>query len=452
MSETYARDNSAELLSRLDHLPFTARHRKLLWGSGLGWAFDAMDVGLITYIIAVLAGQWGLTDTQKSLIVSAGFIGMSIGAIAGGALADRIGRRTVFTLTLIIYGVATGASAFVGGVLPLIILRVFVGLGLGAELPIASTLVQELSPTRIRGSITVWLEAFWALGWTIAAVVGYFVVPLGDNGWRWAFAIGALPALYAIMIRWGLPESVRYLLKKGRTAEAEAVVVQFEESAGSPRRPVATVNDDAVGESWTPSLTTLYSTEFRTRTLAIWTVWFMVNFAYYGAFIWIPSILHAGGHTLVRSFGFTLVMTLAQLPGYAASAFLIERWGRRATLTTFLLGSAVSAVGFGIAGSDAAIIVAGCFLSFFNLGAWGALYAITPEIYPTSIRATGAGWAAGFGRIASIVAPFAVTALLAVGGVSGGNKALLFAVLAGAFVVGGVGTLFLPERKGQSLR
>ncbi len=442
-----------QILARLDDLPFTKKHRKVLFASGIGWAFDAMDVGLITYIIAVLSVQWDLTGLEKSWIVSAGFIGMAIGASLGGTLADRIGRRNVFTLTLVVYGVATGASAFAGGVLVLILLRIVVGLGLGGELPIASTLVSELSPKKVRGSIVVWLEAFWALGWTVAAVVGYYVVPLGDWGWRVAFGIGALPALYAVYIRSGLPESPRFLLSQGKTAEAEAVVAQFEESARQSGWVPPKVTDEGGGAPHsTSSSSSLFAPGLRGRTVAIWTVWFMVNFAYYGAFIWIPSILYAGGFDLVKSFGYTLIITLAQLPGYAAAAFLIERWGRKPTLALFLAGSAVSAVSFGLSSTAAMIIVTGCFLSFFNLGAWGALYAVTPEIYPTSLRASGAGWAAGFGRIASIVAPFIVTALLAVGGAPEGNKGLLFAVLAGAFLIAALASTTLPEQRGKSLQ
>ncbi len=452
-ADVEARDQKeTSLLDQLDSFPFTPRHRRVLLGSGLGWAFDAMDVGLVTYIIAVLSKQWDLSDFQRSLIVSAGFIGMAIGATLGGKLADHIGRRNVFTLTLIVYGVATGASAFAGGIVPLIILRVIVGLGLGAELPTASTLVSELSPRRIRGSIVVWLEAFWAAGWILAALIGFFVVPLSDNGWRWAFAIGALPALYAVYIRWDVPESVRYLLSKGRVAEAEKVVDAFAESAkqaGQPLRvetPVAEPPEHSSSEKQS-----LFSPELRARTIAIWTIWFMINFAYYGAFIWIPSILHAGGFTLVKSFGFTLIITLAQIPGYALSAYLIERWGRRPTLAFFLAGSAVSAIAFGFGFAEWAVILTGCMLSFFNLGAWGALYALTPEIYPTAIRATGTGTATGFGRLASILAPFAVTALLAVGGVTDGNRTLLFIVLSIAFVIGAAATKFLPELKGAVL-
>lgn len=171
---------------RLDRLPFTKKHRRLLGGTGIGWALDAMDVGLISFIIAQLAVEWQLTTTETSWIASAGFVGMAIGASVGGLLADRFGRRHVFALTLLLFGLATGASALVGSLAILLVLRVIVGLGLGAELPVASTYMSEFAPPRIRGRIIVLLEAFWAVGWTASALIGYFVVPL-DNGWRWAF-------------------------------------------------------------------------------------------------------------------------------------------------------------------------------------------------------------------------------------------------------------------------
>ena len=150
---------------RLNRLPFGREHGKLLVGSGIGWALDAMDVGLISYVMAALAATWKLENTQLSWIGSIGFVGMMIGASVGGLLADRLGRRNVFALTLLVYGLATGAAAFSTGVAMLIVLRFIVGLGLGAELPVASTLVSEYAPQRIRGRMVVWLESFWAVGW-----------------------------------------------------------------------------------------------------------------------------------------------------------------------------------------------------------------------------------------------------------------------------------------------
>lgn len=431
---------------RLDALPFTRRHARLLTGSGVGWALDAMDVGLISFILAALTQQWDISRTEGGWIASIGFIGMALGASLGGLLADRFGRRQVFALTLLIYGLATGASALAGGVAVLLVLRFFVGLGLGAELPVASTYVSEFAPARIRGRLIVILEAFWAVGWTAAALIGYFVIPASDDGWRWAFAFGAIPAVYALVVRWGLPESPRWLISRGRTAEAERIVAAFERDADVIPKPPKPRTSQVIAATARARLSTLWSAEFRTRTLCIWLVWFCVNFAYYGAFIWIPSILLDAGYDLVSSFGFTLIITLAQLPGYAVAAWLIEVWGRRLTLSVFLVGSAVSAVLFGTVTGDAAIIASGMALSFFNLGAWGALYAVTPEIYPTSFRATGSGWAAGVGRIASIVAPLLVPVLLGIGGAP-----LLFIVFAAFFVVAAIAAWGLVDRRGQAL-
>lgn len=444
---------------RLDALPFTRKHGRILTGSGIGWALDAMDVGLISFIIAALIEHWGISKGESGLIVSIGFVGMAIGASVGGLLADRIGRRQVFAITLLVYGLATGASALVGGVGLLLVLRFFVGLGLGAELPVASTYVSEFAPARIRGRLIVVLEAFWAVGWTASAIIGYFLVPASADGWRWAFALGAIPAAYALVLRWGLPESPRWLLGRGRVDEAERIIADFERSAGvvapagpapepsgSPSDSAAPIIAPVIAQSTGQRLAALWSREFRLRTVSAWLVWFCVNFAYYGAFIWIPSILVDAGFPLVKSFGFTLIITLAQLPGYAVAAWLIEVWGRRLTLSVFLAGSAVSAIVFGTVHSEGAIIASGMALSFFNLGAWGALYAVTPEIYPTSLRATGAGWAAGVGRIASIVAPLLVPLLLAAGGAG-----LTFSVFSVFFVIAAVGAWGLVDRVGTAL-
>lgn len=466
-------------VSQLDDLPYTRKHQRVLFGSGLGWALDAMDVGLISFIIAALGQHWQLDKGEMGLITSIGFVGMAIGASLGGLLADRFGRRQVFAVTLLIYGIATGASALVGGIAALLVLRFFVGLGLGAELPVASTYVSEFAPARIRGRLIVILEAFWAVGWTASALIGYFIVPASENGWRWAFAIGAVPAVYALIVRWGLPESPRWLASRGRNAEAAKIVDDFakaaplrffsratahadaRETGGAKQAPAAPASAPTsepvaaptsapvaapIATSAGKRLAALWSPEFRLRTASIWLVWFCVNFAYYGAFIWIPSILVDAGFPLVRSFAFTLIITLAQLPGYAVAAWLIEVWGRKLTLSVFLVGSAASAIMFGTVHSEPAIIASGMALSFFNLGAWGALYAVTPEIYPTSLRATGAGWAAGVGRIASIIAPLLVPVLLLAGGAG-----LTFTVFAVFFIVAAVAAWGLVDRSGSAL-
>jgi len=451
--------NQLTRAQRLDRLPYTRKHNKLLMGSGVGWALDAMDIGLISFIMAALAAEWGLGNTELSVLGSITFVGMAVGASVGGLLADRIGRRQVFAITLLVYGIATGLSALSTGLVMLIALRFIVGIGLGAELPVASTLVSEFAPRRIRGRVVVALESFWAIGWLAAACIGYFIVPTVDNGWRWALALGAIPAVWALVIRFGLPESVRFLESKGRHTEAEAVVTEFEEAAGTPT-PEAQQATEAPARPAKVGWNDLWSTRFRRSTIALWLTWFGVNFAYYGAFIWLPTLLVQNGMPLVRSFQFTLFLTIAQLPGYLAAAILVEVWGRRATLATFLGGSAVGAILFGLApqiaaavapGSDSGLywitLGAGCTLSFFNLGAWGALYAVTPEVYPTSMRASGAGAATAFGRIAAMAAPLLVPLFNGIGGLP-----LLFTIFGGMFIMAMIAALFLPEYRGDALQ
>jgi putative MFS transporter len=262
---------------RLDRLPFTREHGRLVVGSGLGWALDAMDVALISFVMASLAVQWQLGTTTLSWIASIGFLGMAIGASLGGLLADRVGRRQVFAATLLVYGLATGAAALSWSVAALLFFRFLIGLGLGAELPVASTSVSEFAPTRIRGRVVVALEAFWAVGWLLAALIGYFVVSASADGWRWALAVGAVPALYSAFIRFGLPESVRFLEQRAREADAEIAVRRFESAAGiaPPKTPVGAKVEAAPapgpGDLWRPGQ--------RLRTASLWLVWFGVNFS-----------------------------------------------------------------------------------------------------------------------------------------------------------------------------
>ena len=321
---------------RLDRLPMSREHRRLVLGSGAGWALDAMDVGLISFVMVALAREWGLTPTTLSWIASIGFLGMAVGAAAGGSLADRVGRRRVFAATLVVYGVATGLAALSWSVGALLVFRFLIGVGLGAELPVASTLVSEFAPARVRARLVVALEAFWAVGWILAALIGYFVVAQGEGMWRWAFAIGALPALYAVVVRRTLPESVRFLelQRPHRGGGGDGPPVRGRRPAWSPcPLPPPSRRTAPARARCSPPGT-------RGRTAALWAVWFATNAAYYGVFIWLPALLVADGFSLVRSFGYTLGITLAQLPGYLAAAVLVETWGRRPTLALFLTGSA----------------------------------------------------------------------------------------------------------------
>ena len=417
------------ILERLEKLPVGNFHYKLLVVTGLGWLFDSMDTGLISFVLPVLAKEWGLSPEQVGWIGSIGLIGMALGAVLAGTVADKFGRKNVFAATVILYSVSTGLCALAWSYESLLTFRFLVGFGLGGELPVAATLMSEYAPTELRGRFIVLLESFWGLGWLVAALISYFMIPA--FGWHIAFIIGALPALYVFLIRLHMPESIRYLLSKGRIDEAREIILSLEKILGVPSKPF----DKEFVEESTPifklNVSTLWTKTFRVRTLMLWIAWFGIVFSYYGIFMWLPSIVFAQGFEVVKTFEYVLIMTLAQLPGYFAAAWLVDIIGRRYTLSSFLLLSGICAYFFGNAATADGILMWGAAMSFFNLGAWGVIYTYTPELYPTAIRALGSGWAAGFGRIGGMLAPMLVGVLLA----GGAQMNFIFLMFASVFVI-----------------
>ena len=434
------------ILKRLENLPVGSFHYKLLVVTGLGWLFDSMDTGLISFVLPILAREWGLTPEQVGWIGSVGLIGMALGAVLAGTIADKFGRKNVFAATVILYSVSTGLCAVAWNYESLLAFRFLVGFGLGGELPVAATLMSEYAPSALRGRFIVLLESFWGVGWLVAALISYLLIP--KFGWQVAFIIGALPALYVFLIRLHMPESIRYLLSKGRINEARNIILTLEKKLNVQSKPF----DNEFEEESTPifkiNVLTLWKPSFRVRTLMLWIAWFGIVFSYYGIFMWLPSIVFTQGFEVVKTFEYVLIMTLAQLPGYFAAAYLVDIIGRRLTLSSFLLMSGVCAYFFGNAATSSDLLMWGAAMSFFNLGAWGVIYTYTPELYPTAIRALGSGWAAGFGRIGGMLAPMLVGVLLA----HGAPINIIFVMFASVFVVVSVIVLSLGiESKKKSL-
>jgi MFS transporter, putative metabolite:H+ symporter len=450
MSSSAAAPASARaILSQLDRLPLSRFHWKLLVVSGLGWMFDAMDILIVGAIVAAVAREWQLDATQSQWINTANLAGLFCGALASGFVSDRLGRKLVFTLTLLVYSIFSGLSAAATGLGMLMVLRFLSGLGLGGELPVAATLVSEFMPAQRRGMMVVLLESFWAYGSVAAALIGFLVIP--EWGWRAAFLIGAAPAFYAFVIRRSLPESPRFLASQGRYAEAQAVVTRMAAESGVPVTSsppqVSTqgpVRQASVGQLFAPGLLG--------RTLVLWVMWATMNFSYYGIFLWLPTQFTRKGFSLQDALLFNLIIALAQIPGYFSAAYFVERVGRKLTLVAYLFGAAVAAYFFGqealVARDVAAILIWGSLVSFFNLGAWGVVYTYTPEMYPTPLRGTGSGWAAAVGRVFAFIAPLSVALLIAMFG----RDEVVFLVFTAVMLAGGLIVLAAgPETRGRSL-
>jgi putative MFS transporter len=435
---------SAEtFVARLDRVPLNSFHWRLLVTSGLGWMFDAMDVLLIGFLVAPITKEFILAPAQVGFVASAGFVGMFLGAAISGRLADRYGRRLIFQATLVLFSIGAVLSALAPTFETLLAARVVAGLGLGGELPVVATLVSEFSPRAERGRMIVLLESFWAYGTLAAGLVALFVLP--QFGWRGAFVVAALPALYVAYLRGALPESPRYLAERGRSAEADAIVRRVERASGGALLTLgAAIPPTRSGRT---SIAQLWSPAYARRTAMLWILWFGITFTYYGIFLYVPSLLAARGLSEVRSNEFFFLSTIAQIPGYFSAAWLVERWGRKPTLVAYLLGTAIAAFLFGNAGTGTDAFVYAALLSFFNLGAWAIVYTYSPELYPTAIRATGAGIAAAVGRIGGIIGPFLTPVLVPTLGQSG-----VFALFMVLLVVTALNVWLLAEEtKGRSL-
>lgn len=439
----------SSISQRIERLPVTPMLWKVLFLAGIGWLFDAMDQGMIAGVMAAIGKSWKLTPADLGLLGSASAVGMAIGAAVAGMVADKWGRRKVITFTLVLYGLASALSGLATSFNLLLFFRFLTGLGLGGELPAASTLVSEFSPAKARGRMVVLLESFWAWGWIVAALIAYLLIPV--YGWRIGFFLGGIPALYAAYLRKNIPESPRYLEEKGRFQEAEEIVAKMEQQAGVNNEKETIVNQPEGKKSRSITIFDLWSRAYIRRTFVLWILWVGINFGYYGFVLWTPTLLVGKGFSLVKGFEFTLIMSIAQLPGYYSAAYLIEKIGRKLVLVVYLAGTALAAYLFGQAASVTTVLVFGCLLYFFSLGAWGAVYAYTPEVYPTRIRGTGVGWAAAVGRIGAIAAPYIVGLVYETKGKQAGFTyvflmlTIVFAFVAVVVALAGI------ETKGQTL-
>lgn len=444
------KEEAVSVTLRIDRLPLTRFHWKVLLVSGFASSFRSMNLGIISYVIASLIADWKLSPAEAGSVGSVGIAGMVLGVMLVGALADRFGRKFMLEATFVIFGIAGLLSGISWNLLSLLFFRFIAGIGFGGGSPPVLSLLSELSPSRHRGLMLLLLEGFWVTGSAGAALLAYLVIP--SLGWRMAFSLGAVPLAYLFVIHWLLPESPRFLLDRGRAREAEDTVRRIEEECGvQPGGSVASLASD--GASRTPpsraGLSELWSGEYLKRTICIWILWAFVCYSYYGVFIWLPSLVVAAGFSMADSFKLVFFVTLAQVPGCIFGGFLVDRIGRKRTLVPFLLVSGASALMFGLSTGVESVLLWGSLISFFLMGAWGTMTAFTAELYPTRLRSTGLGWSGALGRLVGVIAPMATGFIVSQ---SAGGHGLAFASFGVILLLAGLNVAVLGEETvGQSL-
>ncbi|MCM3035889.1 MFS transporter [Bacillus pumilus] len=423
-------NRASQLLTRMESVPFSRWHLKPRIIMGSATFFDAFDALSLAFVLPVLIGMWSLSPAQIGLLIGSGYIGQAIGAIFFGWLAERRGRVFSAKWTVLLMSVMSIACVFSGNFMALFIFRFIQGIGVGGEVPVAASYINELSRAQGRGRFFMLYEMIFPLGLMISAQIGAFVVP--SFGWKWMFLIGGIGGLIVFVFFFMLRESPRWLISKGRFDEAERIIEEIEASTDK-RMPVAKqVSSSTEKGDWKE----LFSTFYRKRTLIVWGLWFSAYFVSNGLNNWLPSLYNTVYNLPVGdSLRAASLTNILQTVGVFACAFLIDKVGRKrwATIAFIVTGALLTALWISGASSPESVI----YLGSAAYGMMGTitvlLYLYTPEIYPTRMRVIGTAFATAWLRLASAIAPIMIGFILEVSGVS-----TIFILFASVTVVGAI--------------
>jgi putative MFS transporter len=421
----------------LDVEKITPSQRNVLWIARFSWAFVAMEIIIISFTLSLFEKIFNLREFEKGLLASASLIGNIIGAVVFGRFSDRIGRRPLFQITLLWYSIFTALTAVSNTFYELFILRVLAGIGLGGMLVIDPALLSEFLPPKKRGKLMVSLDLFWPIGSFIALLLSYMFLELLNGNWRGLFLAAAFPAFIVALFRLLVPESPFFLAKTGKIEEAASVLFKLTgKNVNSESITFAIEEKGSYSE-----LFTLY----KKRVIAMLAAWTSLNYTYYGLFLWLPTVLNILALYGNNIWFFLALAFLFQLPGYLSAMFLVEIWGRKRTLTVYLLLSGITGITMGLFTNDVLLFTLSMLLvSFFNLGAWGSVYPFTSELYPTKLRGKSFGLAEGIGKVIAVIAPLIFGALYQITGTVNVPLIVTMTVaIIGAIIV----LIFAPETK-----
>ncbi|CEA07381.1 Putative niacin/nicotinamide transporter NaiP [Arthrobacter saudimassiliensis] len=382
---------------------------------GLGFMFDAWDVTLNGVLIPLLSDHWDLAPAQAAWIGTANLLGMAIGAFVWGSIADLIGRKAAFSATLLVFSVFTVAGAFSPDIAWFCVFRFLAGFGLGGCVPVDYALVGEFTPRRQRGRVLAAMDGWWPVGAALCGAVSALIMATVAD-WRWTMLVMVLPALLVFWVRRSVPESPLFLVRRGRTEEARAVIDGLVRATGAEQRPwrmpdaapAERVGPAALGRQlrdlwrWNPVVTGV-----------AWALFMAILLVYYLANQWMPKILVDAGYEASAAFLTTSGMAAAGLLGVVTAALLVDRFGRKPVLGIAAPLAAALLVLVGLV-TDVPAAVLACLLAYGVVVqvAIPVLYTYVSELYPTHLRAAGFGWASTASRGAAGFGPLLFVSVL----------------------------------------
>jgi MFS transporter, putative metabolite:H+ symporter len=440
--------NAASLLARMEQVPFSRWHRNARIVMGSATFFDAFNALSLAFALPTLIRLWHISPRQSGLLISASYVGQLVGALVFSALAEKVGRIRGTTAAIAIMSIMSFGCAMAGNFPMLLACRLVQGIGVGGEMPVAATYINELSRAHGRGRFFLLYELIFPLGLMATGQIGAWIVP--SFGWSSIFLLGGIPGLVITFLVARLPESPRWLISRGRIEEAEKIVEQIEASTGrrvpSPATSLAVPASTLIQRGrWSELLSKMYLG----RTLIVWLLWASAFFVANGLNNWMPSLYNTVYHLgLSQSLRAASMTNVAQVAVLFVCAFSIDRIGRRNwTVAAFILGGGMLAfLGMIGARNVMSVMILGT-LGYGFIGSIAAvLYLYTPEIYPTRMRAIGTGLATSWLRIASAAGPALVGFLVDAKGIHS-----VFWMFAGVSVIGAIAATSMVETSDRRL-
>jgi putative MFS transporter len=438
--------DASRLIARIESVPFSRWHIKPRIIVGSATFFDAFDAFQLASVLVVIRPLWGLSIADVGWLISASYIGQIFGALLFGRLAERFGRIPSVASAVILMSVMSLACAFTGNFQQLFICRLIQGVGVGGEMPVAAAYVSELSKAHGRGKFFLAYELIFPIGLLLTGVIGATIIPL--FGWQSMFVVGGIPGLIIAVLILRLPESPRWLINKGRLADAEKVVRDLEASTThrvTPAAPAAALAATPQRTRWRELLSGIYLS----RTLVVWVLWASAYFVTNGLNNWMPTFYREVYNVSQQnSLWLAPAGNLAQVIVLIVCIFVIDRIGRRIWVVTAFVAGAISLALLAAIGADSLIAtLIMVTLAYGIIGSVNAvLYLYTPEIYPTRMRAAATGAATCWLRVASAAAQPSVAFLLVTGGLS--LVVITFSVVA---VIGALAATRMLETRNRSL-
>jgi len=443
--------DAPSLLGRLERLPFSRWHLRARLIVGSATFFDAFDALSLAFVLPVLVRVWRITPAEIGWLIAIGYLGQFAGALVFGSLAERYGRIPSVAGATALMSFMSIACALAGNFGTLLTLRLIQGIGVGGEMPVAATYVNELSKAQGRGRFFLLYELIFPIGLMMTGQIGAVLVPA--LGWQIMFLIGGIPGLLVTALLLRLPESPRWLIAKGRVADANAVIREIE--AATPGSGIGDPQSEPAIESRVPSpesrsrATELLASPYRARTLVVWTLWACAYFITNGLNNWMPTLYSSVYHlSLGEALRAGTFNNVAQVAILLVCAFAIDAVGRRRwTVLGFIAGGMLLAMLGTFAAHSVTAVIALVTVSYGIVGSVNAvLYLYTPEIYPTRIRALGTGAATCWLRLASAAGPVVVGYLVAAQG-----TAAVFLMFAAAGIIGAAAALAMLETRNKRL-